>query len=148
MILDGIEDPHNLGSIIRSAETAGVHGIIISKRRAASVNSTVSKVSAGAVQHMKIARVNNINDTIQELKDKGLWIYGTDMEAPKYYYEEDWKGPVAIVIGSEGFGMSRLVKENCDFLVKIPMKGKISSLNAAVSTGIVIYEAVKQRMEG
>ncbi len=97
---------------------------------------------------MKIARVNNINDTIQELKDKGLWIYGTDMEAPKYYYEEDWKGSVAIVIGSEGFGMSRLVKENCDFLVKIPMKGKISSLNAAVSTGIVIYEAVKQRMEG
>lgn len=148
LILDGIEDPHNLGSIIRSAETAGVHGIIIPKRRAASVNSTVNKVSAGAVQHMKIARVNNITDTIRELKDKGLWIYGTDMEAPKYYYQEDWKGPIAIVIGSEGFGMSRLVKENCDFLVKIPMKGKITSLNAAVSTGIVIYEAVKQRMEG
>ncbi len=148
LILDGIEDPHNLGSIIRSAETAGVHGIIIPKRRAASVNSTVNKVSAGAVQHMKIARVNNITDTIRELKDKGLWIYGTDMEAPEYYYQEDWKGPIAIVIGSEGFGMSRLVKENCDFLVKIPMKGKITSLNAAVSTGIVIYEAVKQRMEG
>jgi len=148
LILDGIEDPHNLGSIIRSAETAGVHGIIIPKRRAASVNSTVNKVSAGAVQHMKIARVNNITDTIKELKDKGLWIYGTDMEAPKYYYEEDWKGPTAIVIGSEGFGMSRLVKENCDILVKIPMKGKITSLNAAVSTGIVIYEVVKQRMEG
>ena len=145
LILDGIEDPHNLGSIIRTAETAGVHGIIIPKRRAANVNSTVSKVSAGAVEHMKIARVNNINEAIQTLKENGVWIYGTDMEATKYYYEEDLKGDVAIVIGSEGFGMGRLVKENCDFLIKIPMKGKITSLNASVSAGIVMYEVLKQR---
>ena len=145
--LDGIEDPHNLGAIIRTAETAGVHGIIIPKRRAASVNSTVSKVSAGAVQHMKIARVNNINETIKFLKENDVWVCGTDMDASKYYYQESYKGPIAIVIGSEGFGMSRLVKENCDFLVKIPMKGKITSLNASVSAGIVMYEATKQRMQ-
>lgn len=146
VILDGIEDVHNLGSIIRTAETAGVHGIIIPKRRAASVNSTVNKVSAGAVSHMKIARVNNINETISYLKDNGLWICGTDMDTKKYYYEQDLKGPIGIVIGSEGYGMSRLVKENCDFLVKIPMKGRITSLNASVSAGIVIYEVVKQRI--
>lgn len=145
LILDGIEDPHNLGSIIRTAETAGVHGIIIPKRRAATVNSTVYKVSAGAVEHMKIARVNNLNDTIKYLKENDIWICGTDMEAKKYYYNEKFDGPIAIVIGSEGFGMSRLVKENCDFLVKIPMKGKITSLNASVSAGIVMYEVVKQR---
>lgn len=145
LILDGIEDPHNLGSIIRTAETAGVHGIIIPKRRAASVNSTVNKVSAGAVEHMKIARVNNINETIKYLKENGIWICGTDMDTNTEYYNQDLTGPIAIVIGSEGFGMSRLVKENCDFLVKIPMKGKITSLNASVSAGIVIYEALKQR---
>ncbi|MCI9286584.1 MAG: 23S rRNA (guanosine(2251)-2'-O)-methyltransferase RlmB [Clostridia bacterium] len=146
LILDGIEDPHNLGSIIRTAETAGVHGIIIPKRRAASVNSTVNKVSAGAVEHMKIARVNNINETINTLKKEGIWICGTDMDTNKYYYNQDLTGPLAIVIGSEGFGMSRLVKENCDFLIKIPMKGRITSLNASVSAGIVVYEAVKQRI--
>ena len=145
LILDGIEDPHNLGSIIRTAETAGVHGIIIPKRRAATVNSTVYKVSAGAVEHMKIARVNNLNETIKYLKDNDVWICGTDMDARNYYYNEKFDGPIAIVIGSEGFGMSRLVKENCDFLVKIPMKGKITSLNASVSAGIVMYEVVKQR---
>lgn len=145
VLLDGIEDPHNLGSIIRTAETAGVHGIIIPKRRAASVNSTVNKVSAGAVEHMKIARVNNMVDTIKYLKEQGLWICGTDMDTKTYYYDQDLTGPIGIVIGSEGFGMSRLVKENCDFLVKIPMKGKITSLNASVSAGIVMYEAVKQR---
>lgn len=145
LILDGIEDPHNLGSIIRTAETAGVHGVIIPKRRAASVNATVSKVSSGAVEHVKIARVNNLNDTIKYLKEQGLWICGTDGEAKTYYYNQDLKGPIAIVIGSEGFGMSKLVKENCDFLVKIPMKGKITSLNASVSAGIVTYEVVKQR---
>ena len=145
LILDGIEDPHNLGSIIRTAETAGVHGIIIPKRRSVTVNSTVSKVSAGAVEHMKIARVNNINETIRKLKEHGLWIIGTDMNTNTYYYNQDLKGDIAIVIGSEGFGISRLVKENCDFLVQIPMNGKISSLNASVSAGIVIYEVVKQR---
>lgn len=145
LILDGIEDPHNLGSIIRTAETAGVHGIIIPKRRSALVNSTVNKVSAGAVEHMKIARVNNINETINTLKKEGIWICGTDMKTNKYYYNQDLTGPLAIVIGSEGFGMNRLTKENCDFLIKIPMSGKITSLNASVSTGIVVYEAVKQR---
>lgn len=145
VILDGIEDVHNLGSIIRTAETAGVHGIIIPKRRAASVNSIVSKVSAGAIEYMKIARVNNLNETIKYLKDQGLWICGTDMNTNVEYDKQDYTGPIGIIIGSEGFGMSRLVKENCDFLVKIPMKGKITSLNASVSAGIVIYEAVKQR---
>lgn len=145
LILDGIEDPHNLGSAIRTAETAGVHGVIIPKRRAATVNSTVYKVSAGAVEHMNIARVNNLNETIKYLKDNGIWVCGTDMEAKNYYYNEKFDGPIAIVIGSEGFGMSRLVKDNCDFLVKIPMKGKITSLNASVSAGIVMYEVVKQR---
>lgn len=145
LILDGIEDPHNLGAIIRTAETAGVHGVVIPKRRAASVNSTVNKVSAGAVEHMKIARVNNINDTIQFLKDSGLWIIGTDGAAENYYYEQDLTGPIALVIGSEGNGMNRLVSENCDILVKIPMHGKITSLNASVSAGIVTYEIVKQR---
>ena len=146
LLLDGIEDPHNLGSIIRTAETAGVHGIIIPKRRAASVNSTVNKVSAGAVQHMKIARVTNLNDCIRELKEAGLWIIGTDMDAKTYYYDQDLTDAICIVIGSEGYGMSRLVKENTDILIKIPMKGKITSLNASVSAGIVMYEAVKQRV--
>jgi len=146
LILDGIEDPHNLGAIIRTAETAGVHGIIIPKRRACGVNSTVYKVASGAVEHMKIARVNNINDEIKYLKENDVWVYGTAIEAEKYYYEENLKGAIAIVIGNEGEGMSRLVRENCDVLLKIPMKGKITSLNASVSAGIVMYEAVKQRM--
>ena len=147
VLLDGIEDPHNLGSIIRTAETAGVHGIVIPKRRAASVNATVNKVSAGAVEHLKIARVNNMVETMKYLKEQGLWICGTDMDTKTYYYSLDLTGPLAIVIGSEGFGMSRLVKENCDFLVKIPMRGKITSLNASVSAGIVMYEAVEQRLK-
>jgi 23S rRNA (guanosine2251-2'-O)-methyltransferase len=145
LLLDGIEDPHNLGSIIRTAETAGIHGIIIPKRRAASVNSTVNKVSAGAVSYMKIARVNNLNETIHYLKEQDIWICGTDADTKTEYTKQDYKIPIAIVIGSEGFGMSRLVKENCDFLVKIPMKGKITSLNASVSAGIIMYEVVKQR---
>ena len=148
LILDGIEDPHNLGAIIRTAETAGVHGIIIPKRRAACVNSTVTKVAAGAVEHMNIARVNNINEAIRYLKDNDVWVCGTDIDTNKYYYDQDLTGSLAIVIGSEGFGMSKLVKENCDFLVKIPMKGKITSLNASVSAGIVVYEAVRQRNKG
>ena len=145
VILDGIEDVHNLGSIIRTAETAGVHGIIIPKRRATQVNATVSKTSAGAVEHMKIARVNNLADTIRNLKEGGLWIIGTDMDTEVSYANQDYTGDIAIVIGSEGFGMSKIVKDNCDFLIKIPMKGKITSLNASVSAGIVMYEALKQR---
>ena len=145
IILDGIEDVHNLGAIIRTAETAGCHGVIIPKRRTVTVNSTVSKVSAGATSYVKVARVNNLNETIRMLKEQGLWIIGTDGDAEKYYYDQDFKGPIAIVIGSEGNGMGRLTKENVDLLVKIPMNGKITSLNASVSAGIVIYEAVKQR---
>ena len=146
LILDGIEDPHNLGSMIRTAETAGVHGIIIPKRRNVAVNSTVVKVSTGATSYVKVARVNNLNEIIRKLKDSGLWVIGTDGDAKTMYYNQDLKGPLAIIIGSEGFGMSKLVKENADILIKIPMKGKITSLNASVSAGIVIYEAVKQRI--
>ena len=146
LILDGIEDPHNLGAIIRTAETAGMHGIIIPKRRSASVNSTVSKVSSGAVEYMKIARVTNITDAIDKLKKEGLWICGTDINTDKYYYNQDLTGPIGIVIGNEGKGISDKVKKNCDFLVKIPMMGRVTSLNASVSTGIIIYEALKQRL--
>ena len=145
IILDGIEDEHNLGSIIRTAECCGCHGIIIPKRRAASVNSTTNKTSAGAVQYMKIARVNNLTETIKELKKQDIWVYGTDMEASTYYNKVNYDAGIALIIGSEGFGISRLVKENCDFLVKIPMKGKINSLNASVSAGIVMYEIANQR---
>ena len=148
IILDGIEDEHNLGSIIRTAECCGCHGIIIPKRRAAAVNSTTNKTSAGAVQYMKIARVNNLTETIKELKKQDIWIYGTDMEGTDYYNKVKYDSGVALIIGSEGFGISRLVKENCDFLVKIPMEGKINSLNASVSAGIVMYEIANQRNEG
>ena len=147
LILDGIEDPHNMGSIIRTAECCGVHGIIIPKRRSCSVNSTVNKTSAGAVEYMKIARVTNLNDTIKYLKENDVWIYGTDMNGSKYYTDEKYNGGVGIVIGSEGYGMSDLVKKNCDFLIKIPMKGKINSLNASVSAGIVMYEVMNQRLK-
>ena len=146
IICDEIEDSHNLGAIIRSAEACGAHGVIIPKRRAVSVNSTVNKASAGAVEHMKIARVTNISDAIEELKKAGLWVCGTAVDTNKYYYNQDLTGPIGIVIGNEGSGMSDKVRKNCDFLVKIPMKGKVQSLNASVSTGIVVYEAVKQRI--
>ena len=146
LILDGIEDPHNLGSIIRTAETAGVHGVIIPKRRAAAVNSTVNKTSAGAVEHMHIARVTNISDSIQKLKDAGLWICGTDINTEKYYYNQDLTGPLGIVIGNEGSGVSRLVKEKCDFISSIPMKGDIDSLNASVAAGVLAFEVVRQRL--
>ncbi len=145
LILDGIEDPHNLGSIIRTAECSGVHGIIIPKRRSVQVNATVNKTSAGAAQYVKVARVNNLTETIKYLKENDVWIYGTDIEGKCYYNEQKYNGGVAIVIGSEGFGMSRLVKENCDLLVKIPMVGKINSLNASVSAGILMYEVFNQR---
>ena len=145
VILDEIEDPHNLGSIIRTAECAGAHGVIIPKRRSAEVNSTVNKTSAGAVQYVKVARVNNLNDTIKYLKENDVWIYGTDAGAKSYYNEQNYKGGVAIVIGSEGYGMNKLVAKNCDFLVKIPMKGKVNSLNASVSAAIMMYEVLNQR---
>ena len=145
LILDGIEDPHNLGSIIRTAETAGVHGIIIPKRRAVSVNSTVNKASAGAVEHMKIARVTNITDAIDELKRVGLWICGTDINAEKYYYNQDLTGPLGIVIGNEGKGISKVTTSNCDYIAKIPMKGTVNSLNASVACGIFLSEINRSR---
>ncbi len=122
--------------------------LLYQKEEHVGVNSTVYKVASGAVEHMKIARVNNLNDEIKYLKENDIWVYGTAIEATKYYYEENLKGAIAIVIGNEGEGMSRLVRDNCDVLLKIPMKGNITSLNASVSAGIVIYEAVKQRLEG
>lgn len=147
IILDEIEDPHNLGAIIRTAECAGVHGVIIPKRRSARVNQTVYKASAGAVEHMLIAEVTNISNTIEVLKDKGLWIYGADMAGDGYYFRTNLGGPIALVIGNEGKGISRLVKEKCDALVKIPMVGKITSLNASTSAAILIYEVLRQGYE-
>jgi 23S rRNA (guanosine2251-2'-O)-methyltransferase len=145
LILDEIEDPHNLGALIRSAECAGMHGIIIPLHNAASVNSTVAKTSAGATAHLPIARVTNIAQTLDELKKSGVWIVGTDMESDNLYYEHDYRGSLAIVIGNEGKGIRRLVKEKCDFLVKIPMHGKIESLNASVAGALVMFEAAKSR---
>lgn len=145
VIADEIEDPYNLGALIRTAEIAGCHGIIIPKRRAVAVTEVVAKVSCGATEHLAVARVNNINDAIETLKNNGVWIYGTDGEATELYYEQDLTGPIAIIVGSEGRGMSALTKKRCDVLMKIPMKGHITSLNASVSGGIVLFEAVKQR---
>ena len=145
IILDGIEDPHNLGAVIRTAECMGVHGIIIPKRRAVAVTDTVAKVAAGALEYMKIARVNNINDVIEELKEKGVWIVGTDASGNDNLAGIDMKGSIAVVIGSEGEGMASLTRKRCDFLAKIPKKGKITSLNASVTCGMVIYEVARQR---
>lgn len=145
VILDEITDVHNLGSIIRSAECLGAHGVIIPKRRAAQINGVAAKSSAGAIEYLPVCRVTNISDTLETLKEKGLWIYGADMSGEKFIYEEKFDAPVGLVIGSEGAGIGRLVKEKCDILVKIPMKGNINSLNASNAASIIIYEIVKQR---
>ena len=147
MIADEIEDPHNLGALIRTAEIAGCHGLVIPKRRSALVTEVVTKVSCGATEYLPIARVNNINEAVRDLKENGVWVVGTDGSADKLYYEQDFRGPIAIIIGSEGRGMNKLTMKSCDFLVKIPMFGHITSLNASVSGGIVLFEAVKQRMK-
>ncbi len=144
VILDHLEDPHNFGAITRTCEAAGVNGIIIPKDRSVEVNATVIKVSTGATENIPIARVTNIVQTIKELKEKGFWIVGSDMQGTEYD-KIDYRGKTAIIIGNEGSGMSRLVKENCDFIATIPMKGKTESLNASVSAGILIYEAIKSR---
>lgn len=144
IICDEIEDPHNLGAIIRTAEAAGADGIIIPKRRSASLNQTVYKTSAGAASWLPVARVSNIPAAIDTLKENGVWIYGTDAKGGDYT-KTDMTGAMALVIGSEGFGMGRLVEEKCDFLVRLPMNGKITSLNASVAAGIFMYEAVRQR---
>ncbi len=146
VICDELSDPHNLGAILRSAECAGAHGVIIPKRRSVGLTATVAKASAGAVEYMKVARVTNINNAIRELKDKGVWIYGTAAEGSIPMYKADLTGPAAIVIGNEGDGMSPLVRKNCDVMVNIPMKGKISSLNASAAASILLYEAVRQRI--
>ena len=144
VMLDHIEDPHNFGAIIRTCEAAGVNGIVIPKDRSVSVNSTVMKVSTGALSNMKISQVTNLNNTIKFLKDNGFWIVGTDMNGT-CYCDIDYKGKTCIIIGNEGKGMSDLVSKNCDFIASIPMKGKINSLNASVATGIVVFEALKSR---
>jgi rRNA methylase, putative, group 3 len=145
IICDEISDPHNLGAIIRTAECAGVHGIIVPKRRSAGTTPIVAKTSAGAVEHIAVARVPNITAAINELKKAGVWVYGTAAEEGSELWDTDLKGAAAIVIGSEGDGMGRLVSENCDFHVRIPMFGKVSSLNASASAAILVYEAVRQR---
>ena len=146
VVCDEISDPHNLGAILRTAECAGAHGVIIPKRRSAGLTAIVGKTSAGAVSYMPVARVSNLPATLEELKKKGVWVYGTAAEGTTSLYDADLKGPAAIVIGSEGSGMGRLVREKCDFLVSIPMKGHISSLNASAAAGILLYEAVRRRM--
>ncbi|MCI8326244.1 MAG: 23S rRNA (guanosine(2251)-2'-O)-methyltransferase RlmB [Lachnospiraceae bacterium] len=145
ILLDGIEDPHNLGAIIRTANIAGAHGVIIPKRRAVGLTSTVAKTSAGALNYTPVAKVTNLTQTIKELKEQGIWFVGADMDG-KTMYQLDLKGPIAMVIGKEGEGLSKLVKENCDFIASIPMKGEIDSLNASVAAGVLGFEIVRQRL--
>ena len=145
VICDELSDPHNLGAIMRSAECAGAHGVIIPKRRSVGLTATVAKASAGAVEYMKVARVTNINNAINELKEKGVWVFRSAAEGSVPMYKADLTGPAAIVIGNEGDGMSPLVRKNCDMLVHIPMQGRISSLNASAAASILLYEAVRQR---
>ena len=146
VLCDELTDPHNLGAILRTAECAGAHGVIIPKRRSVGLTAVVGKASAGAVEYMPVARVANLTQTIEALKKQGVWVFGTAADADTALYSADLKGPAAIVIGSEGEGMSRLVAESCDFKVSIPMKGRISSLNASAAAAILLYEAVRQRM--
>ena len=146
VICDELSDPHNLGAIMRSAECAGAHGVIIPKRRSVGLTATVAKSSAGAMEYMKVARVTNINNAIAELKEKGVWVFGTAAEGSIPMYKADLTGPTAIVIGSEGDGMSQLVRKNCDVMIHIPMAGRITSLNASAAASILLYEAVRQRL--
>lgn len=146
IVCDELEDPHNLGAIVRTAETAGAHGVIIPKRRSASLSYAVSKTAAGALEYVPVARVSNLAATLDELKQEGVWIYGADMGGSNWC-ETDYDGAVALVIGSEGNGLSRLVREKCDFIVSLPMKGHITSLNASVAAGIMMYEIARQRAD-
>ncbi len=144
-LLDGVEDPHNLGAIVRTADGAGLHGIILPKRRSAGLTSTVAKTSAGASAHVLIVQVTNLSYTMDELKERNVWLVGADQNADQIYYEADLSGALGIVIGAEGSGLHRLVKEKCDFLVKIPMYGKLNSLNVSVAAALIFFEARKQR---
>ena len=146
VVCDELSDPHNLGAVIRTAECAGAHGVVIPKRRSAGLTAVVAKTSAGAVAHMPVARVANIPSLLKDLKKQGVWVFGTAAGGNTTLYDADLKGPAAIVIGSEGDGMTRLAEENCDFLVSIPMKGKLNSLNASAAAAILLYEAVRQRL--
>lgn len=146
VICDELSDPHNLGAILRSAECAGAHGVIIPKRRSVGLTATVAKASAGAIEYMKVARVTNINNAIAELKEKGVWVFGTAAEGSIPMYQANLTVPAAIVIGNEGDGMSQLVRKNCDVMLNIPMKGHISSLNASAAASILLYEALRQRL--
>ncbi len=146
VVCDELSDPHNLGAVIRTAEAAGAHGVIIPKRRSAGLTAIVAKTSAGAVSHLPVARVPNLTALLKELKDEGLWVFGTAAEGTTTLYDADLKGPSVIIIGSEGDGMGRLVREQCDFLVSIPMRGKVNSLNASAAAAVVLYEAVRQRI--
>ena len=145
ILLDELEDPHNVGAILRTADAAGVHGVLLPKRRGCQLSATVARTSAGAVEHVPVARVGNITQMIEKLKKEGLWVVGADAESDKLYYEADLTGPIVLIIGSEGRGLGRLAKEHCDFLVKIPMKGKITSLNASVACSLLLYEIMRQR---
>lgn len=146
VVCDELSDPHNLGAVIRTAEAAGAHGVIIPKRRSAGLTAIVAKTSAGAVSHLPVARVPNLPTLLKDLKKEGLWVYGTAADGSTRLYDADLKGPAVIVIGSEGDGMGRLVREQCDFLVSIPMRGKVNSLNASAAAAVVLYEAVRQRV--
>ena len=146
VVCDEISDPHNLGAIIRTAECAGAHGVIIPKRRSAGLTAVVAKTSAGAVSYLPVARVPNIPALLKDLQKRGLWVFGAAAEGDRPLYEADLRSPAAIVIGSEGDGMGRLVRESCDFLVSIPMKGRISSLNASAAAAVLLYEALRQRL--
>jgi len=146
IVLDEIEDPHNFGAIIRTAEIFGAHGIVIPKRRNVGVTPVVYKSSVGAVEHMRIAKVSNINNSIDDLKKDGIWVYGADMHTEVYSHKANLTGPIALVIGSEGKGISKLTREKCDVLIKIPMMGNITSLNASVAGGILMYEILSQRL--
>jgi len=145
LLLDSIQDPHNLGAILRTAECAGVDGVIVTTSQSSPINETVEKISAGAVSHLKISKTSNLNNLIRTLKDSGFWIVGSSLQNAKNYNEVDYKIPTAIVIGNEEKGIRRLIAENCDYLVKIPMKGKVDSLNASVATGILLFEINRQR---
>lgn len=145
LLLDELEDPHNLGSIMRTADAVGAHGIIIPKHRSVQLTQTVAKASTGAIEHIPVVRVTNMNQTIEELKERGLWIVGTDAKGKQDYRQSEYDMPIALVIGSEGRGISRLVAKNCDWLVHMPMKGKVTSLNASVSAGILMYEIYRKR---
>ena len=147
ILCDEISDPRNFGAILRSAECAGAHGVVIPKRRSVGLTGVVDKTSAGAAEHLRVARVPNLSAAIAELKEKGLWIYGAAAEAETSLWETDLTGPVGLVIGSEGEGMGRLVRDRCDFLIRIPMKGRIGSLNAATAAGVLMYEVLRQRAQ-